>query len=107
MKRLIIVALVASVLSCGNDRPKAPERLPEDEIPAYREAIFKMSEYIVLEDSAYHFIITREQAVDSGIPARYYDRMQQELDYTNYIVREEYNKKGIPVEMAEYNVDSI
>lgn len=60
-----------------------------------------------MEDSAYHFIITREQAVDYGIPARYYDRMQQELDYTNYIVREEYNKKGIPVEMAEYNVDSI
>lgn len=107
MKKIIYIAFLSLFISCGNDKPQAPERLPENELPAYREAIIKMAEYIVIEDSAYHFTITKERAVDLDIPTKYYDRMQQELDFTNYIIKEEYNKKGIPIEMPEYRVDSI
>jgi len=108
MKRFTYIVLLSLLICCTNNKPKAPERLPENELPAYREAVRKMSEYIILEDSAYHFTITKENAISLGVPAKYYDRMQQDLDYTNYMVSEEFNKKGIPIEMPEYNkVDSI
>ena len=98
---ILIVALIL-LMSCDGNKPKQLDRLPKNEIPGYREATMKMSEYIMLKDSTYYFTISKDKAIELGIPAKYYDRMQQELDYTNYIVREEYNKKGIPIEMSEF-----
>lgn len=102
MRKLLLIFLLGLTISCGNNRPHQPERLPDDEIPAYRTACLKIADYIVLEDSAYHLTISKQQAAQIGVPEKYYDRIQQELDYTNYLVREEYNKKGIPIEMPEF-----
>lgn len=107
MMRLIYVALIMLVAGCAGNKPEAPERIPDEEIAAYREAAAKMSRHIVLEDSAFHFTIDREMAVDSGIPARYYDRMVRELEYTNYLIREEYNRKGIKIDLSDYKFDTI
>lgn len=63
-----------------------------------------MIQYIVLEDSAYHFTISKEKALENGISEKYYDRMQQELDFANYTIRE-YNKKGIPITVPEYKIE--
>ncbi|MDE6859608.1 MAG: hypothetical protein K2J65_04255 [Duncaniella sp.] len=107
VKRILMPALLMLIVSCADNKPKPPERLPEEEVPAYREAVIKMSKYIVLEeDSVYHFTLSKDKAVALGIPEKYYDRMWQDLEYTNYIVREEYNEKGIPIEMAEYKIDT-
>lgn len=104
MKKLIISFLVILFIGCAEKTPKQPEMLPEEEIPAFREAAKKMTQYIVLEDSAYHFTISKEKALENGIPEKYYNRMQQELDNANYIIKE-YNKKGIPVTIPEYNIE--
>ncbi len=106
MKKLLYVGLIGLMAGCGDVKPRHPERLPDDEVPAFREACIKMAHHIVLKDSAYHLTITKDSAMRLGIPGRYYDRMQQELEYTNYIVKEEYNKKGIPIEMPEYTIDT-
>lgn len=107
VKRILMPALLMLIVSCADNKPKPPERLPKEEVPAYREAVIKMSKYIVLEeDSVYHFTLSKDKAVALGIPEKYYDRMWQDLEYTNYIVREEYNEKGIPIEMAEYKIDT-
>lgn len=90
-----------------SQKPRQPERLPDEEVSAFRESAIKMMPYITLEDSAYHLTISKDKAAGLGIPVKYYDRMRQELEYTNYIVREEYSKKGIPIEMPEYQPDSI
>ena len=107
MKKLLYIGLIGLVAGCGDGKPRPPERLPDDEIPAFRDACIKMAHHIILKDSAYHLPIAQDSAMRLGIPGRYYDRMQQELEYTNYIVREEYNKKGIPIEMSEYTIDTV
>lgn len=98
---LIVIAVSIFLASCAGKAPNQPEKLPDDEIPAFREAAAKMSKYIVMEDSAFHFTISKEEAFDLGVSEKYYDRIQQELDYTNYLIKEEYNKMGIPIEMPE------
>ncbi len=100
---IIVVLLCASCVA----KPDQPEMLPDSEVAVFREAAIKMSEYIVLEDSAYRLTIDKEKALRLGVPEKYYNRMKQELEYTNYLVREEYNKKGIPIEMPEYKIDTI
>lgn len=107
MKKLLYIGLIGLMAGCGDGKPRQPERLPDDEVPAFREACIKMAHHIVLKDSAYRLTIPKDSAMRLGIPGRYYDRMQQELEYTNYIVKEEYNKKGIPIEMPEYTIDTI
>ena len=109
MKRLIYIAslaLLIAVVSCSGRKPKAPERLPDEEIVAYREALIKLYPYVVLEDSAYHITITSYEATKLQIPEKYYDRLKADLDYTNYIVREEYNKRGIPITLSEPRIDT-
>ena len=51
--------------------------------------------------------MTEDSAARLGIPGKYFKRAAQELEYTNYLIHEEYNKKGIPMEMPEYNTDSL
>lgn len=96
-----------SLIGCSHYKPQPPERLPEDEVAAYRDASIKMSKYIVLEDSVYSLSISKVEAINLGIEAKYYDRIIQDLNYTNYIVREEYIKKGIPIEMPRNPVDIV
>ncbi|MCM1518781.1 MAG: hypothetical protein NC117_09085 [Pseudoflavonifractor sp.] len=103
--KLVYIGLVMLLAGCAGNRPEAPERIPDEEVAAYREAAEMMSRHIVLEDSAYHFTIGRDAAVDSGIPGCYYDRMVQELEYTNYLIREKYNKKGINIDLSDYETD--
>lgn len=107
MNKIFYIAIVLLCASCGDPKPNQPERLPDSEVAVFREAAIKMSEYIVLEDSAYRLTIDKEKALRLGVPEKYYQRMKQELEYTNYLVREEYNKKGIPIEMPEYKIDTI
>lgn len=107
MKHFIFLCAVIMLAACGPCRPSQPERLPDDEVPAFRTAAVKMAPYIVLEDSAYHLTISKEDASGIGVPGKYYDRMRQELEYTNYLVREEYNKKGIPIEMPDFRIDTV
>lgn len=104
MKNLIVSFLLILFIGCVEKKPKQPEMLPEEDIPAFREAVEKMTQYIVLEDSAYHFTISKEKALENGIPEKYYDRMQQELDLANYTIRE-HNKKGIPITVPEYKIE--
>ena len=104
MKNLIVSFLLILFIGCAEKKTKQPEMLPEEEIPAFREAVEKMAQYIVLEDSAYHFTISKEKALDNGIPEKYYHRMQQELDFANYTIRE-HNKKGIPITVPEYKIE--
>lgn len=104
MKKLIFGLILIIFLGCGDKVPKQPERLPEDEVPAFREAAIKMTKYIVLEDSAYHFTISKEKAVQIGIPDKYYRRMQQELDFTNYTIKE-HNRKGLPISFDDYWIE--
>ncbi len=101
MKKLIVSFLLLLFIGCSGKKPKQPGRLPDDEIPAYREAVTKMTQYIVLEDSAYHLTVSKEHAAEDGIPEKYYDRIQQELDFTNYTIKE-YNRKGIPISFDDY-----
>lgn len=110
MKKLILLSVItigALAASCSQTSPKQPERLPEEEIPAYRDACVKLAPYIALEDSAYHITITKKEAVSKGVPEKYYDRMRQDIEYTNYLIQEEYNKKGIPIEVPEYQIDTL
>ncbi len=104
MKKIIVGLLVILFLGCSEKKPKQPEMLPQDEIPAYREAIKKMAKYIILEDSAYHFTISKDEALEKGIPENYYTRMQQELDFANYTIKE-HTKQGIPITIPEYNIE--
>lgn len=104
MKKIIVGVLVILFLGCSEKKPKQPEMLPQDEIPEYREAIKKMAQYIILEDSAYHFIISKEKVLEKGIPEKYYNRMQQELDFANYTIRE-HNKQGIPITISDYKIE--
>ena len=110
MKTLFYICIFAFLLpitGCKDNKPKPPERIPEAEIAAYKDAIIKIYPYIVLEDSAYHITLSKEDAMNNmHVPEKYYDRMVQDLEYTNYIVREEYNKKGIPIEMPEPLLDN-
>ncbi len=89
-------------LSCSDTKPSVPDPLPEEEVGAYREAVSLVSKYVVLKDSAYHLSITKDKAVELGVPPKYYDRIMQDLEYTNYLIEEEYNKKGIPVELTDF-----
>ncbi|MDE6338060.1 MAG: hypothetical protein K2L34_15955, partial [Muribaculaceae bacterium] len=73
---------------------------------AYKEAIIKIYPYIVIEDSAYRITISKEEAIRMQVSEKYFDRITQDLEYTNYIVKEEYNKKGIPIELSEPRLDS-
>lgn len=95
---LSIVVLVAASACCDR-KPKAPERLPDEELAAYREAVIKLYPYVVLKDSAYHITISKSEAAKLRIPGKYFDRLKEDLDYTNHIIREEYIKRGIPIEM--------
>ncbi len=100
---LSILALL-SVSACSGRKPTAPERLSDVELAAYREAVIKLYPYVVLQDSAYHITISKSEAAKLRIPGKYYDRLKEDLDYTNYVVREEYNKQGIPIEMPYHKV---
>lgn len=93
MRRMMFIALLTMMMACSDSKPKAPEKLPEDELPAYLEAVKTIYGYITLEDSAYNLTISKEKAAELGIPAKYYDRMKQDLDYTNHLIRE-YNHQG-------------
>ena len=104
MKKIVYCLLLTLFSGCLEKVPKQPERLPDEEVPAFREAAIKMTQYIVLEDSAYHITISKEQAVENGISEKYFNRMQQELDYTNYTIKE-YNRKGIPISIDEYWIE--
>lgn len=99
---MLVVAIVAIAMGCGGKGVEAPEQLPDEEVPAYREAVAKLMPYIVLEDSAYSLTISEDDAVGLGVPEKYYDRTKRELEYTNYLVKEEYNSKGIPVDMTDW-----
>lgn len=107
IERTVILAAVVAFYACAGSPPTPPARLPDSEIPAYREAAHKLARYIVMEDSSFHLTITEDSAARLGIPGKYFKRAAQELEYTNYLIHEEYNKKGIPVEMPEYNTDSL
>lgn len=105
MNRILAVVCVvigAFAIGCGGKGVEAPERLPDEEVPAYREAVAKLMPYIVLEDSAYRLTISEDDAARLGVPEKYYERTKRELEYTNYLVREEYNSKGIPVDMTDW-----
>lgn len=105
MKKFINHFLLIILFSgCTEKIPKHPGKLPEKEIAAFREAAIIMTQYIILEDSAYHFTISKEKAVKNGIPEKYYERMQQELDFTNYTIKE-YNRKGLPIAIDEYWIE--
>lgn len=109
MKHLIyILSLVVLALAsaCSDRTPKPPGPLPDEEIPAYRGALIKLYPYVVLEDSAYHITITKSDAAKLQIPAKYYDRLKADLDYTNYLIREEYNKRAIPLELTYPTIDT-
>ncbi len=98
-KYLLLFALSLGILaSCGDRVPRQPERLPDDEIPAYREAVAKMAPYVELCDSAFSLNAPRERAKELGVPEKYYDRIKQELEYTNYLISE-HNKKGEHVDL--------
>lgn len=108
MKTLFYISTLAclfSIIGCSREK-KPPERIPEAELASYKEALIKIYPYIVLKDSAYHITISKEEAVKMQVTEKYYDRMVQDLEYTNHLVREEYNKKGIPIEMPEPKLDS-
>lgn len=108
MKNLLFILLVLGLMGCTGGgaihKPEQPTMLPEEEIPAYREALVKMAPYVMIADSAYHITISKDKAIEIGVPEKYFDMLLQDLEYTNYIVHEEYNKKGIPIEMTEYNI---
>lgn len=104
MRKIIYVFLLILFSGCAEKAPKQPGRLPDKEVPAFREAAIKMTKYIVLEDSAYHFTISKEKAVEQGIPEKYYTRMQQELDFANYTIKD-YNRKGIPISVDDYWIE--
>lgn len=100
--RTILTILAATALAgCGNRTPQPPERLPDAEIPAYRQAAMKMMPYISLEDSAFSVTISADSAASLGVPRKYYDRITQELKYTNHIIRQ-HNRNGLPIDMSEY-----
>lgn len=102
---LLTIASLLLCIACGSEKPRQPERLPDNEIPAYREACIIMSRHTVLKDSAYRITIPKDSAAKLGVPERYYDRIVQDIEYTNYLIREEYNKKGIPVELSDWNIE--
>lgn len=104
MRKIIYIFLLALFCGCAEKAPKQPERLPDEEVPVFRQAAIKMTKYIVLKDSAYHFTISKETAVEKGIPEKYYTRMQQELDFANYTIKE-YNRKGIPISIDDYWIE--
>lgn len=101
---LLVALPLLLCLACGGEKPRQPERLPDEEVPAYREACFIMSGHIALKDSAYRITISKDSATRLGVSGKHYDRMRQDIEYTNYLIREEYNKKGIPIELTEYNI---
>lgn len=101
MKKIFCGFLLILFLGCSEKIPRQPERLPDEEVPAFREAAMKMTQYIVLEDSVYHFTISKVKAIELGIPEKYYTRMQQELEYTNHTIKE-YNRKGIPISFDDF-----
>lgn len=104
MKKIVYCFLLILFSGCSNEKPKQPGMLPEEEIPAFREAAIKMTEYIELKDSAFHLTISKKSAVEQGIPEKYYNRMQQELEFTNYTIKE-YNRKGMPISIDEYWIE--
>lgn len=109
MKNLLLIIFIFIIAAgCTNSpgKPEPPDRLPDDEVPAFRDAAIKIMPYLTVKDSAYHITISKEEALRIGIPEQYFNRMLKEIEYTNYLIREEYNKKGIPVEIPEYTVDT-
>ena len=101
MRMLAYFFVILFLSGCTERVPGQPERLAEDELPAYREASAKMSKYIELEDSAFHLTISKEKALENGVSEKYYLRIQQELDFTNYTIKE-CNKKGMPIDIDDY-----
>ena len=101
MKRLVYFFAIIFLSSCTERVPRQPERLPDDEIPAYREASIKMSKFVVLEDSAFRLTISKEKASENGVPEKYYQRIKEEIDFTNYTIKE-CNKKGMPIDVDKY-----
>lgn len=89
-----------------SEKPTPPERIPHSELEAYKEALITIYPYLVLQDSAYRITISKEEAVKMHVPENYYDRMMQDLEYTNYIIREEYNKKGLPITLTDPKIDT-
>lgn len=102
-KAMLIAAFGVSglVCACSQSKPTPPERLPDDEVEAYREAIAKILPYVTLDDSVFGLSITKDEALKLDVSERYYDRIQQDLDYTNYLIKEEYNSKGIKIDLLE------
>lgn len=103
---LLTFVVTLSVAGCRDGKPKPPEQLPDSEIGAYKEALIKIYPYLVLEDSTYRITISKQEAEKLQVPEKYYDRIVEDLDYTNYIIKEEYNNKGIPIELSEPILDT-
>lgn len=103
---LLTFVLTLSVAGCRDGKPKPPAQLPDSEIGAYKEVLIKIYPYLVLEDSAYRITISKQEAEKMQVPEKYYDRIVEDLDYTNYIIKEEYNNKGIPIELSEPILDT-
>lgn len=101
MKKVIYCVLLLLLPGCSEKESKQPDRLPSEEIPAFREAAMKMTEYIVWEDSAFRLTIPEEKAIEIGIPGKYYKRVKEELDYTNHAISDN-KRKGIPVAVDDY-----
>ena len=80
--------------------PQAPERLPQDELPAYREAMQKLRPYIVLEDSVFRITLSEQDAADMGVPTKYYNRAKKDIDYTNYLL-EPPNRECKPIDIPD------
>ena len=95
-----ILALGLSLAACGADVPRQPERLPDDEIPAFTEAVGRIAPYVRLCDSVFTLTVSASQAARLGIPEKYYERMRQELEYTNYLIRE-HNRNGQLIELPQ------
>lgn len=101
MKKFVYGLLLLSLAACGTKAPVQPESLPDEEIAPFREAAIKLSPYIVLEDSAFHITIPKSEAIELGVPEKYYLRIEQELEYTNYTISEA-NRQGQPIAIDTY-----
>ena len=94
-------AIALAVMAAGcRKAPQAPERLPQDELPAYREAMQKLRPYIVLEDSVFSITLSEQAAADIGVPSEYYNRAKKDIDYTNYLI-ETHNREGQPIDITD------
>lgn len=102
MNRLLLSAAIALSIAAAGCRkaPETPEKLPQDELPAYREAMRKLHPFIVLEDSVFRITLSEQDAADMGIPSEYYNRAQKDIDYTNYLI-EKHNREGRPIDLPD------